>query len=88
MHCAVCFGSLSGLVFMTEIRNLLRSNGNMFTEPLPRNGSGICAHLAVIAYQRLYKPQYSLEYQTMDKSKNSVILIVIHNGQNPSDLVG
>jgi hypothetical protein len=31
-----------------------RCNGNVFTETLPRNGPGISALLAVVAYQRLY----------------------------------
>jgi hypothetical protein len=34
--------------------------GNVFTGPLPRNGSGISAHLAVVAWQRLYALQYEL----------------------------
>jgi hypothetical protein len=31
------------------IKNLLPSSGTVFTEPWPRNGSGISAHLAVVA---------------------------------------
>jgi hypothetical protein len=37
---------------------LLPNNGNVFTELLPRNGSGMSSHLAATAQQRLYKPHY------------------------------
>jgi hypothetical protein len=38
----------------------IRCRENVFTEPLPRNGPGISAHLVVVAYQRPYKLYCSL----------------------------
>jgi hypothetical protein len=34
-------------------------HGNVFTKPLPRNGSDITIHLTIIAYQRLYIYTYT-----------------------------
>jgi hypothetical protein len=33
---------------------VFRYRGNVFTEPLPRSGSGITAHITIVAYQRYY----------------------------------
>jgi hypothetical protein len=40
----------------------IRCHGNAFTEPLPRNGSGIFAFLEVVELQRLYTLQYYYYY--------------------------
>jgi hypothetical protein len=40
---------------------LIRCRGNVFTEPLLRNGPGIIAYLAVVACQPLCMPQYNCQ---------------------------
>jgi hypothetical protein len=46
------------------IKNLLPSNGNVFTEPWSRNGPGISVHLVDVVWQRLYTLQYSSQKST------------------------
>jgi hypothetical protein len=46
---------------------MLPSKGNVFTEPLSRNGHDISVHLAVVAQQRLYALQYELSKIILEK---------------------
>jgi hypothetical protein len=69
---------------------MLPSNGKMFTGPLPRNGTGVSTHLAVVAKQRLYALLCVIiritVFFTMSivwYSKNPLILSVINRRQNP-----
>jgi hypothetical protein len=47
----------------------------MFTEPLPRSGTGISAHLAAVAYQRLNTLQYSSWEMEAPVSSEMLVLI-------------
>jgi hypothetical protein len=56
----------SGFQASCHIKNLLPSNGNVFTEPFARNGPDISAHLGVVALQRFFTLQYYSYKETIE----------------------
>jgi hypothetical protein len=51
-------------------------NGNMFTEPLPRNDRGISAYLAVIAWKWLYTAYLYNQRNNMETLVDPVELLL------------